>query len=52
MMVFDTTGMPYSKAKAKMSGKGPRALDIEAQASQASQPIRKARVLGRILMHV
>ena len=24
--VFDTTGMPYSKAKAKASGKGPRAV--------------------------
>ena len=24
--VFDTTGMPYSKAKAKAYGKGPRAV--------------------------
>ena len=24
--VFDTTGMPYSKAKAKAFGKGPRAV--------------------------
>ena len=26
MMVYNTTGMPYSKAKAKAYGKGPRAV--------------------------
>ena len=42
MMVFDTTGMPYSKAKAKMYGKGPRAViwppgHPEAPGAQASE---------------
>ena len=55
MMVSDTTGMPYSKATAKMYGKGPRA-DIwppghpeatDAQASQGSHPTRKGKGNGK-----
>ena len=51
MMVYDTTGMPYSKAKAKAYGKGPRA-DIwppghpHAPDAQASQPSRKGKGTG------
>ena len=50
MMVYDTSGMPYSKAKAKAYG-GPRAViwppghphAPDAQASQASQPRQKGK---------
>ena len=50
MMVYDTTGMPYSKAKAKAYGKGPRAViwspghpnAPDAQASQATNPVGEA----------
>ena len=60
MIVFDTAGMPYSKAKAKAHGKGPRAVigppghpeAPNAQASQSSQPVGEARVAVRTLKHV
>ena len=53
-MVFDTTDMPYSKAKAKMYGKGPRAVlwppghpeAPDAQASQSSQPSGRGKGTG------
>ena len=49
--VFDTTGMPYSKAKAKAYGKGPRAVISppghpyapDAQASHASESSGKGK---------
>ena len=47
--VFDTTGMPYSKAKAKAYGKGPKTViwppgHPHAPDAQASQPSVRARV--------
>ena len=55
MMVFDATGMPYSKAKANMCCKGPRGVlwppghleAPDAQASQASQPSEKGKGTGK-----
>ena len=52
--IFDTTGMPYSKAKAKAYGKVPRAViwplghphAPDAQASQVSQPSGKGKRTG------
>ena len=54
MMVYDTTGMPYSKAKAKAYGKGPRAViwpvghpnAPDAQASQESQTSERGKGTG------
>ena len=54
MMVFDTTGMPYSKAEAKAYGKGPEAViwppqhphAPDAQASQTSQPSGRGKGTG------
>ena len=54
MMVYDTTGMPYSKAKAKAYDKRPRAViwppghphAPDAQASHASQPSGKGKSTG------
>ena len=54
MMVYDTTGMPYSKAKAKAYGKGSRVViwppghpnAPDAQASQASQPSGRGKGTG------
>ena len=54
MVVFAPTGMPYSKAKAEMYGKGPRAViwppghpeAPDAQASQSSQPSGRGKGTG------
>ena len=58
MMVFDTTGMPYSKAKAKMYGKGCYVGHLDILKPQLLRPVReviplgKARVPVRTLLHV
>ena len=54
VITYDTTGVPYSKAKAKAYGKGPRVViwppghphAPDAQTSQASQPSGKGKGTG------
>ena len=47
MMVYDATGMPYSKAEAKAYGKGPRAVAPDARQARQANPVAKARVPPR-----
>ena len=46
MMVFDTTGMPYSNGKAKAFGKGPRAVIWPVRHPEA--PIGQASEKGKV----
>ena len=47
MMVYDTTGMPYSKAKAKAYGKGPRAVIWPPTSSCPRCPGKPANLVGK-----